>query len=110
MARHPRVTVCNTPGCPNLNPCQTPGHTKTPWAGSTRRAELPPDWPSITARIKTRDNNQCTQCGSSHRLEVDHVGDRHQHGDHNLRTLCHDCHKKHTSKQAADARRRNRIT
>ena len=101
------MRVCNQPGCPELS--STPRcaeHTTEPWAGSTRRQELPHDWAAIRKRILTRDRHRCTQCGSTKRLEVDHIGDRHDHGDHNLRTLCHKCHNTHTQAQATQGRTR----
>lgn len=81
------------------------------WSTSTRRAELPPGWSStIVPRIKARDHDACQWpthtgvCGSTDRLEVDHIGDPHDHRDANLRALCHWHHAKRTAEQAAAAR------
>lgn len=80
------------------------------WAGSNRRATLPPGWSSRTVpRIKARDRvcqwpTEYGVCGSTDRLEVDHIGDPHDHRDANLRALCHWHHSKRTAQQAAAAR------
>jgi 5-methylcytosine-specific restriction protein A len=76
-----------------------------PWDSSNRRAELPPNWSSeIVPRIRRRDSDRCQTCGSTNRPEVDHIGDPHDHRDHNLRVLCHWHHAKRTAQQAAAAR------
>ena len=54
-----------------------------------------------------RDNNQCVNCGSTERLEVDHIINVARGGTHNLnnlQTLCHHCHKTKTAKESAHAR------
>lgn len=46
-----------------------------------------------------RDNHQCVQCGSTERLEVDHIKNVASGGGHNLdnlQTLCKTCHKQKT--------------
>lgn len=76
------------------------------WTDSTRRAELPTNWSStIVPRIRKRDGNRCTRCDSTTRLEVHHIGDRFNHADDNLATLCHDCHATETAAEAAAARK-----
>lgn len=80
------------------------------WASSNRRAELPSNWGTIVKRIKRRDGHRCTwvergqRCLRTSHLEVDHHGDKHDHRDHNLRTLCSVHHLEHTQTQAATAR------
>jgi 5-methylcytosine-specific restriction protein A len=83
------------------------------WDTSNRRAELPPGWSTtIVPRIKQRDGNRCTWIEHGQRCtapadEVDHIGDRHNHDDTNLRSLCHHHHNRHTQAQAAAGRARN---
>lgn len=76
------------------------------WADSTRAAHLPPDWPDTRVRILRRDPH-CTLALPGCTLtsvEVDHIGHREDHGDHNLRGVCHHCHTARTQSQAAQAR------
>jgi 5-methylcytosine-specific restriction protein A len=83
------------------------------WDDSRRRSELPANWSTeIVPRIKKRDGNRCTwitrnghRCAETTHLEVDHIGDKHDHSDGNLRTLCHYHHKQRTAQQSAAARR-----
>lgn len=58
------------------------------------------DWALAKKAAKTRDGHACVTCGSTDRLEVNHIDPRrgqgygkgcHHHLD-NLETLCHDCH------------------
>lgn len=94
--------VCPTSGCPNLRPCPT--HQRKPWAGSTRRQRLPPDWERRRQAALTRDQHTCRACGAR-ATEVDHInrGDDHQLA--NLQSLCHPCHRTKTQTEAAAARR-----
>jgi 5-methylcytosine-specific restriction enzyme A len=101
------ATVCTTPGCPNLQPCEQ--HAPQPWAGSDRARRLPPDWQQRRTRILSRDGHTCqacfgTRCANRH-LEVDHVHRGDDHADSNLQTLGSDCHKAKTAAEAAEARR-----
>ncbi len=75
-------------------------HQPPPWAGSTRKYELPVDWRRTRAEVIARDT-RCLLCGSTHRLEVDHIADRHDHTLGNLRALCHSCHATRTGRQGA---------
>lgn len=95
--------VCPTPGCPNLRPCDTHKPPSRKWAGSTRRAQLPPNWTSIRRRILQRDRHRCTQCGAPAN-QVDHITPGNDHSDANLRALCHDCHQAKTKVESAQAR------
>lgn len=100
--------VCSKPGCPHLQPC--PDHPKIPWAGSSRRHELPRDWKSrIVPRILARDP-VCTRCRARPSTEVHHIDDRHDHRDSNLAGVCADCHGHETQRQAAIGRRRSART
>ncbi len=86
---------CSTQGCPNRRPC--PVHNK-PWAGSTRRRRLPPDWPAIRARIQRRAGGRCEATLSGGRRcplpgsQCDHVQRGDDHSDSNLQWLCTDHH------------------
>lgn len=51
-------------------------------------------WSDIRKRIRERDGNQCVQCGSTLRLQVDHIVPVKRYGfpsDDNLQTLCGMC-------------------
>lgn len=107
MSRH-QPKVCTTPGCPQLRPCPT--HQPPPWANSTRKATLPPDWNQRRARILHRDPicqlqtpGICTHTST----EVDHDDNGpHDHSRANLRGVCAPCHAHRTKQQAAAGRRR----
>ena len=78
------------------------------WArgdGATpRRAELPRDWPRIRAHVLARDGHACRwiennkRCGAR-ATDVDHINNRHDHNEKNLRSLCVTHHSAYTSKQ-----------
>lgn len=61
-----------------------------------------------------RDERKCIKCGSTDRLEVNHIiprmgrgyGTGCQHHQTNLETLCHNCHVKITNEQRKDIRNR----
>lgn len=58
-------------------------------------------WPALRLAAKRRDGWACVQCGSKHRLEVDHVLPVRDRPDlsfvlTNLQTLCGSCHAKKT--------------
>ncbi|WP_275462074.1 HNH endonuclease [Streptomyces noursei] len=83
------------------------------WSSSNRRAGLPSNWDTIRRRTLTRDGHQCTatmrdgeRCPTTTGLEVDHIGDRADHTDTNLQTLCAWHHKRKTAGESAAARRR----
>lgn len=84
------------------------------WADedSGRKAELPANWDSeIRPRILKRDGHRCRwRLPSKARCprpatDVDHVGDKHDHSDRNLRALCGHHHAQRTAKQGHAARR-----
>lgn len=82
------------------------------WRGSSRRDELPAAWDTkIRPRIFERDGHQCTIVDDGVRCtyratDVDHIGDKHDHSDENLRAICTWHHRKRTSEQGNAARRR----
>lgn len=55
-------------------------------------------WKEISKKVKKRDNNCCTICGSSSYLNVHHKTYSHHFSEHNhlgdLITLCRNCHRK----------------
>lgn len=109
---------CPRHGCDQLAPC--PDHTPAPWAGSTRRATLPPDWDRIRAEILERDTTcQLAYPGTWHTArgltsctgtptEVDHIHSATDHTPANLRGVCPPCHRRRTQQQAAAARSNTR--
>lgn len=104
MPRAPKI--CSSPGCPNTQPC--PDHTRTPWAGSTRRERTISGsaQQKRAARIMRQHGRICHICGLPMADEVDHVIPLAEGGadtDDNLRPI----HSKpcHQQKTAAEARR-----
>ncbi|MEV0608111.1 HNH endonuclease [Polymorphospora rubra] len=80
------------------------------WADSDRRTHLPANWPHIRQRILTRDGHRCTALDNGTRCDltatdVHHIGDRDDHSDDNLTSLCAWHHKQETTKEGQAARR-----
>lgn len=81
------------------------------WAGSARREQLPHNWQSeIRPRILRRDEYRCTWVDNGARCieqatDVDHIGDRHDHRDQNLASLCGWHHLRKSSAEGNAARR-----
>lgn len=81
------------------------------WAGSNRKNELPADWESrIRPAIIARDSARCRWIEGGRRCaakgtDVDHVGDKHDHGLQNLRLLCNFHHLKRSSAQGHAAKK-----
>jgi 5-methylcytosine-specific restriction endonuclease McrA len=60
-------------------------------------SDYPENWDEITAKVRARDGHKCGNCGSTTNLDVHHIVPKSRGGTNelsNLRTLCHDCHKK----------------
>ncbi len=99
--------ACNTPGCPNQQPC--PEHARKPWEGSTRRQRLPSNWSGLRATVLARDPI-CQDGRVCHGLalssQVDHVTPGDDHDLANLQGICADCHQAKTQAEATAARRR----
>lgn len=62
-------------------------------------------WPALRLMAKRRDGFQCVQCGSRHRLEVDHIKPVRDAPERafdltNLQTLCGGCHGRKTRVEA----------
>lgn len=73
-------------------------------AWSNRKAHVKT---STRNRILNRDGHRCVQCGASERLEVDHIDntrDEFYDQDENLQTLCSDCHRPKTQREAGEWR------
>lgn len=78
-------------------------------AWSENRPPLPPDWERRRQRVFTRDGRRCRLAFkgicTGRATEVDHIGSNDDHSIKNLRAVCHDCHRKRTQDQAAEAQR-----
>lgn len=80
------------------------------WAGSTRRHELPDDWPQRRAYVLARDNHRCrwhehsTTCGRA-ATDVDHITPGDDHRYENLQALCSEHHAIKSSREGNDAPR-----
>ena len=69
---------------------------------SWRASPLPKGWPTIRRRILERDDYTCQiQLPGCTGLatDVDHIGDRDDHSDDNLRSGCSSCHDRRTYQQ-----------
>jgi 5-methylcytosine-specific restriction endonuclease McrA len=83
------------------------------WAGSDRRHDLPPNWPSIRRRILRRDGHRCVvrdpygkRC-SEPATDVDHIRPGNDHSDSNLRSVCEWHHDRKSAREGAAARAAN---
>lgn len=80
------------------------------WVDSTRRYELPDDWPQRRAYVLSRDNHRCrwnedsTTC-SERATDVDHIKPGNDHRYENLQALCHDHHAIKSSREGNAAPR-----
>lgn len=99
-------------------PLPTDGHppapTRGPWAGSTRRARLPDDWPQRVRQIKARDRGQCQATDHAPRCDgrgtdVDHIEPGDDHSLENLQLLSRACHVAKTARETAE-RNRTKVT
>ena len=68
---------------------------------------------SATKRaVRNRDGNRCVICGSTMKLEVDHIRGLQNGGSNdasNLATLCDDCHTEKTRMDSSLRRKRDKI-
>lgn len=98
---------CPKPGCWQLKPCPT--HKPKPWAGSTRRATLPPDWNQRVAAVKHRSGGRCEHQGPAGRCtnrsaSVDHAAYRLDHRPEALMDLCQPHHAVKTRSESTAGR------
>lgn len=61
-------------------------------------------WSATRAAAILRDGHRCVKCGSTEKLEVDHIEPLHTHPHlayevSNTQTLCHRCHAAKTKAQ-----------
>lgn len=78
------------------------------WQNSHRREQLPRDWPQIRRHILHRDPT-CQRCWLNASIDVDHIGDPHDHTPENLQGLCRFCHQRVTiERREANRPQRNR--
>lgn len=83
--------------------------TVKPAKGRSQQARIRGSvWQTIRARILRRDCGLCLTCKAAGRLtiatEVDHklpLEDGGSNGDHNLASICHDCHAAKTAAENA---------
>lgn len=67
------------------------------------------NWNSIRSIVFNTMNNHCNECGSTNRLEVDHIVNVAEGGSSdlsNLQLLCHECHDDKTKREIARGNRR----
>lgn len=115
MPRTPAKPCTWPEGCTELcttgSRCAT--HAPPAWQGSTRRARLPKDWPTIRARILERDGHRCTKITDGQRCaneatDVDHIINGDDHSDANLHALCDPHHRAKTASEGGQASARAR--
>ncbi|MBT2412622.1 HNH endonuclease [Streptomyces sp. ISL-12] len=85
------------------------------WQGSTRRARLPSNWPTLRRRVLRRDKGVCTEVFSDGRVcgwpanQVDHIEPGDDHSMANLRALCAWCHAHKSAQEGGTAAARTRV-
>ena len=85
------------------------------WAGSTRKQELPADWPTIRLTVLIRDGYHCQhvredtgrRCGM-YATDVDHITPGSNHDPSNLQSLCHWHHLRKSGREGGLASQRAR--
>ncbi|UBI10035.1 HNH endonuclease [Corynebacterium coyleae] len=81
------------------------------WSSSDRRKRLPKNWPSLRAKVLSRDKYRCqirlSGCAGI-ATDVDHIARGDNHSLDNLRAACSRCHKIKTQAEAQEARRKKR--
>ena len=79
------------------------------WTTSTRSQRLPPNWPAIRQRVKTRAQGRCEaaihepDCDGTG-TDCDHITPGDNHNLSNLQWLSRPCHKAKTARENAAAR------
>jgi 5-methylcytosine-specific restriction protein A len=80
---------------------------RRPWAGSTRRARLPANWPAIRSAVLERDGWRCQIRGprcTGRATDADHIEPGDDHRMANLRAACGPCHDRKSGQEGAAAR------
>lgn len=99
--------VCAKPGCPELavDRAHCDAHKREPWTGTRKRSSRP--WARKRRRILQHDHYRCQPCKRQGKrtkaTEVDHIKPLSQGGtddDNNLESVCRDCHRTKTQKEA----------
>lgn len=75
------------------------------WAGSTRRARLPPDWPAIRRAVLERDGHRCTWPTADGRCQATATEVDHREAmtdDDSLDALTSLCRPHHQAKSSAE--------
>jgi 5-methylcytosine-specific restriction enzyme A len=79
----------------------------TGWQGSTRRATLGKEYWRARDRVMRRDGRRCQirtpELCIGEATECDHIGDRLDHSDANMRAACRPCHQDRSSRQGGQA-------
>jgi 5-methylcytosine-specific restriction endonuclease McrA len=94
------LKACLTPRCPNYTEkggrcpsCRVKHRVARAAEGLTGSRPDTPEIRRLRRRIRRRDGNRCTECGSREQLEVHHRnGNARDNAQSNLVTLCRDCH------------------
>lgn len=76
---------------------------------STRRKQLPKNWPQLRAQILARDDHTCQIQAPGCTIkatDVDHIQRGNNHDPTNLRAACHHCHMVRTGHDGGKTRRR----
>ena len=76
------------------------------WTNTTKHVPI-----ATRRRILNRDGHQCAQCGSTERLEIDHINNTrgpNYDRDANLQVLCRPCHRAKTQREMKRGKERKR--
>ena len=86
----------------------------TQWKNSPNRARTSnAGWKRLKAAVHERDGHRCVDCGSTERLNCDHIVPHARGGSDamsNLTTRCETCHRRKTSSEGGRAPRAPRST
>ena len=79
------------------------------WAGSERRAELPPDWPQRRLVVRDRAGGRCEVVEDGQRCpragtDCDHINPGSDHSYANLQWICTQHHAVKSAREGARAR------
>lgn len=75
-----------------------PGTIRVNWLRNENFGNDAPSTKEIWTKLKNADF-KCSECSSQYRITIDHIdGDATNHSCQNLRILCFDCNRNHSSK------------